>query len=144
MKWEPHDVIRLSALLGAIALFVLGAAMMWQGIAAEGSIDLKSSIVSGSIKTGSAGLFICFMSFVVMVFVLAGTHKQQSTVATVNADRSRFKRILPVFLTLLAVLVGSILLASSGYPGFAFLAFLCGFLLFVVVVAALTFLEEER
>jgi hypothetical protein len=55
------DVIRLVALLGAILLFALGAFMMWQGISAEGAIDIRSSVLSGSIKTGSTGLFIAFL-----------------------------------------------------------------------------------
>lgn len=70
MKWEPSDVLRLVALIGALVMFGIGAFMMWQGISAEGAIDIKSSVLSGSIKTGSAGLFIAFLSFAVIVFVL--------------------------------------------------------------------------
>ncbi|MBX3628002.1 MAG: hypothetical protein KF892_23540 [Rhizobacter sp.] len=144
MKWEPHDVIRLVALIGAIALFCLGGAMMWQGVAAEGTIDLKSSVISGSLKTGSAGLFIAFLAFVVIVSVLAGAHKSPQSQPQQATDRSRFKRLLPVFFVLLVALAASVALASAGYAIFIGLSLLCGLLLVIVVVALLTFLEEER
>lgn len=145
MKWEPQDVIRLIALIGAIGLFCLGDAMMWQGISAEGAIDLKSSVLSGSLKTGSAGLFIAFLSFFVMVFVLSGvSHKASSFASSRTDERSRFKRLLPVFFVLLIALAVSTALASAGYPGFIGMAFLSGLLLLIVVIALLTFLETDQ
>lgn len=145
MKWEPQDVIRLVALIGAIALFCLGATMMWQGISAEGTIDLKSSIISGSLKSGSAGLFIAFLAFVIMVFVLSGaSHRREPSPSIKGDEKSRFKKLLPVFFVLLLALAASVALASAGYYAFIGLAWLSGFLLFIVVIGLLTFLEEER
>ena len=144
MKWEPQDVIRLVALIGAIVLFCLGAAMMWQGVAAEGTIDLKSSVISGTLKTGSAGLFIAFLSFVVIVFVIVGSHKPGQAIGTRTEERSRFKRLLPIFFALLVALAAAVSLGSAGYPAFIGLALLIGGLLVLVVIASLTFLEEER
>ena len=62
VSWQPADVIRLAALIGAFLLAV-GSLMMWFGISADGAIDIKSTVVSGSIKTASAGLFILFLPF---------------------------------------------------------------------------------
>jgi hypothetical protein len=77
MKWEPINIIRLVALIGAMLLFAIGVVMIWQGISAEGAIDIKSSFLSGSVKTGSAGLFIAFLSFAIIAFVLLSLGKQQ-------------------------------------------------------------------
>lgn len=55
--------------------------MMGFGIAAEGAIDIKSTVISGSIKTASAGLFILFFAFAIIVYVLASlgaSHLAQS------------------------------------------------------------------
>lgn len=70
MKWEPVDIIRAVALVGGFLLVGLGAWLMWLGVGADGAIDIKSSLLSGSIKTGSAGLFIGFFGCVIVLFVL--------------------------------------------------------------------------
>ena len=69
--WKPNDWIRLAAVIGAFALFGIGAWMLFQGISAEGVVDLKSSILSGTIKASSAGLYVCFFALFIIVFVLA-------------------------------------------------------------------------
>lgn len=86
-NWTPNDWIRLVALIGAFGLFGLGAWMLFLGIAAEGTIDLKSSILSGTIKASSAGLYICFFALFIIVFVLASLLKSQ---------RVRFDLIRPI------------------------------------------------
>lgn len=145
MKWEPADVIRLSALIGALLLFALGAFMMWQGIAAEGAIDIKSSVLTGSIKTASAGLFIAFLSFAIIVFVLSSLTKRTSAISQPSASgHTKSKRIAKLLIVLFIGLVTTGGLAALGYgPGFVFLAFFFGLMLSVVGIAYLTFLENE-
>lgn len=142
MKWEPSDVIRLVALIGALIMFCVGAFMMWQGISAEGAIDIKSSVLSGSIKTGSAGLFIAFLAFAVMVFVL--TAAGQKAFASSASTESRAERLGR---GLVALLLGCVVtggLAAAGYGvGFAALAMFLGFAFFMGGIAYLTFLEND-
>jgi hypothetical protein len=71
LRWKPNDVIRLGALIGGFVLFLLGALMLYQGISAEGLLDLKSALLSGSVKTASAGLYICFFAVFIIAVVLA-------------------------------------------------------------------------
>jgi hypothetical protein len=146
MKWEPSDIIRFTALIGAFLLSILGALMMWRGIAAEGAIDIKSSVLTGSIKTGSAGLFITFLAFVIIVFVLSSlvqsTLKSSQPLATGHAKSKRIAKLLIVLFVGLIVSAG---LAAFGYArGFAILAGFFGFLLIPVGIAYLAFLENER
>jgi hypothetical protein len=144
MPWEPQDRIRIVALVGALVMFLLGAIMMWKGVSAEGIIDLKSSLISGSLKTGSAGLFICFLSFVMIVFIISNpSNKPISRFFKYSDDRSRFKKLLPVFFALLTIFSISVAAAAFGREIFGFLAFGSGFLLLIVTVGMLEFLGSE-
>lgn len=142
MNTEHQYLTRIIALMGAFIMFAIGAVMMWQGISAEGTIDIKSSILSGSIQTGSAGLFISFLSFfiIAMVLLLTGVNKKE----TENEVQQRHKRAMPIFWALLICFVTSTTLAVSGYgAGFGIAAGALGFLLFMSVVAILTYIESE-
>lgn len=147
MKWEPKDIIRLVALFGALLVFALGALMMWMGISAEGAINIKSTILSGSIKTGSAGLFIAFLAFVIMALVLLSLRMQPSGEPhqfKPISNKSKSQRILPVLWCILIALVISGGLGALGYgDGFGALAFFLGMLLVLVGAAYLTFLDNE-
>jgi hypothetical protein len=100
--WTPHDWTRLAALVGGFGLFGLGAWMLYQGIAAEGVINLKSSILSGTIKTSSAGLYICFFALFVIVFVLVSLVALSTSPA--GATTSRARRLMPMFWGVLGAL----------------------------------------
>ncbi|RFC30752.1 MAG: hypothetical protein DID91_2727704777 [Candidatus Nitrotoga sp. MKT] len=102
-NWTPNDWIRLVALIGAFGLFGLGAWMLFLGIAAEGTIDLKSSILSGTIKASSAGLYICFFALFIIVFVLASLLSLPRSSSTSPASRAR--RLMPIFWGMLGALV---------------------------------------
>lgn len=124
MKWEPTDIIRLVALLGGFFLCALGAYLMWLGVGAEGTVDIKSSVLSGTVKTGSAGLFIIFFGFSIVLFVLATLTAKASLASTSLTKRhSKAKAIGQAFSALFIATVGSGALGAFGYgPGFAFLA----------------------
>ena len=68
--WKPNDWIRLAALIGAFLLFAIGALMLFYGVTADGVVDIKSTILSGTIKASSAGLYLCFFAMFIIVFVL--------------------------------------------------------------------------
>jgi len=147
MQWEPKDITRLVALLGSLLLFILGAVMMWSGISAEGAIDIKSSILSGSVKTASAGLFICFLSFVIIVFVVFSlSHQSQApNFSRAEGEVKPFKRIgAAAKITFLAFIVTGAL-ASSGYgEGYGAMAFFLGCGLFFTGLVYVIALDEDR
>lgn len=123
-------------------MFGIGAFMMWQGISAEGAIDIKSSVLSGSIKTGSAGLFIAFLSFAMIVFVLTSAGQKTSQISSTNLSKS--KRLGKGLVALLAACILSGALAAAGFgTGFAMLSTFLGFAFFMGGIAYLTFLENE-
>ena len=66
--WNPSEVRKLIA---QIAGFGFGAAGVWlliSGVAATGSLNITSSALSGKIESGSAGLFLIFLGFFLILF----------------------------------------------------------------------------
>lgn len=134
-RWKPADVVRLIAMLGAFILFCIGVLMMWKGIAVEGAIDIKSSVLSGTIKTASAGLFVAFLSFVVIIFVLTtmGGHVWPAESQVSKDQKTGLKGFVLAFWILLALslLTGS--LSALGYgQGFGAMSMGVGFGAFVL------------
>jgi hypothetical protein len=72
----------LILLVAAIVFFAIGLWMIYSGIKAEGTIDIKSVVVSGTVKSGSAGIFVAVLSFMLMVFSLPGISRGDQEGAT--------------------------------------------------------------
>ena len=98
LYWKPNDWLRLISLVGAFGLFGVGSWMLFQGISAEGFVDLKSTLLSGTLKTSSAGLYICFFALFIIIFVLV------TLVSRPKGGAGRARRLLPVLWTLLIAL----------------------------------------
>jgi hypothetical protein len=132
-------------LIGGFSLFALGGWMLFEGVKAEGSVDLKSTVLSGTIKASSAGLYLCFFALFIIIFVLVsllGT-KQEDSAAR---PRGRSAKLIPIFWGLLAALgicAGAIAVLPEGTrSGFAMAV---GFLIPTIasVVFALMRLANE-
>lgn len=135
-KWQPSDIIRLVALIVAFVLAIGGAVMMWLGISADGAIDIKSAVISGSIKTGSAGLFILFFAFAIIVYVLASL--SASHLAKPSIVHSPPRVIGIAFFGALGSCLTAGTLGALGYgSGFGFFAFMLGFLTVGIGIAYL-------
>lgn len=66
--WNPSEIRKLIA---QIAGFGFGAAGVWlliSGVRATGSLNITSSALSGKIESGSAGLFLIFLGFFLILF----------------------------------------------------------------------------
>ena len=145
MKWEPADIIRLVALLGGFLLCGLGALLMWLGVGAEGVVDIRSSVLTGTIKTASAGLFILFFGFGIIIFVLATlSAKAANAQLTVAQRKSRTRQIAYAFWGVLVAFVAIASFGSLGYgAGFGPAAMFLGVLLFFTGLAYVVQLENE-
>lgn len=145
MNWQPKDILNLVALIGAFVLFAVGAVMVWHGVSAEGTIDIKSSLVSGSLKTGSAGLFMVFLAFLLAAFSLLSINgeSKQNKAPTIER-RTRSARLAKGFFALVAGSAICTALASAGFGvGFGLLAGALAFFAMFAGFAYLTFLENE-
>jgi hypothetical protein len=144
IHWKPNDWIRLAGLTGAFAVFGIGAWMLFQGISAEGVVDLKSSVLSGTIKASSAGLYMCFFALFIIVIVLATLLTPSNGPA--SGAKPRAHRLMSVFWGLLAGLglcaVGIALTEGSARTGFM-MAIGALVVPLVIVVSALVSMTAE-
>jgi hypothetical protein len=114
MKISVSDLLRVIAMLSGIVLLFVGIDMIRDGLSAEGTIDIKSSLFSGSLKTGSSGLFVCFFGFMIVGLALLSTvARTEKSGEGPSASTMRVKFALTVFFGLLASAIGCALLATS-------------------------------
>jgi len=118
--WKPNDWLRLIALLGAFGLFGVGSWMLLRGISAEGFVDLKSALLSGTLRASSAGLYICFFALFIIVFVLVTlvTPPREGAAKT----KGRARRLASVFWALLFALAAcglGVAFLPDGFRSFA-------------------------
>lgn len=145
MKWEPVDIIRFAALVGGFLLCGLGSYLMWLGVGAQGEVNIRSTIVSGAIKTGSAGLFIIFFGFLIVLFVLATlTAKMSAAHATPSARKTKSESIgRAMAIQFVALIVSGALAAAGLGPGFGGLAVALGVGLLFTGFAYMEFATQE-
>ena len=67
MKPTFDQVLRLVVCVAGLVFFGVAIWMVQKGISANGVIDIKSEVLSGHLETGSAGLFLAFFSFLMIV-----------------------------------------------------------------------------
>lgn len=144
-NWTPQDIIRLTALIGGFLLCALGGLLMWLGVGADGVVDIKSSVLSGTVKTGSAGLFTLFFGFGVIIFVIASLAARESQDRLSPTQRkSRTTHIVRAFWGVLFAFVVMTVCAALGYgAGFGGAALFLGGLLVFVGIAYVVQLEYE-
>lgn len=110
-RWEIGHTFRLILLVAAIVFFAIGLSMIYSGIKAEGTIDIKSAVVSGTVKSGSAGIFITVLSFMLMVLSLPAISRddKDSTTRITFWQNERNRKIAFGFALVLIVIVAFIL-----------------------------------
>src|SRR5437016_6221407 len=103
VPWKPNDWLRLISLVGAFGLFAVGTGMLLRGISAEGIVDLRSTLFSGTLKASSAGLYICFFALFIIIFVLITlvTPPKKGT----SKAKGRSRRLALLFWALLVAVV---------------------------------------
>jgi hypothetical protein len=108
--------MRLLLLLSGIAFFGVGVWMIKSGISAEGSIDIRSELLSGSLKTGSVGLFITFFSFFMILFSVIFSKSpavSQPKPEESSALKSKWRVIRIILFSLYALTIIADLIARS-------------------------------
>ena len=92
-RWSSADWLRLTIAIGSFGLFAAGGWLMYLGITADGLVDVKTSLASGTLKTGSAGLFMCFFAFLMIVFCLITVPSKSDETPVVH---SRSRKLIPI------------------------------------------------
>lgn len=103
MKLTFNELMRLLLLASRIIFFGIGVWMIKDGVAAEGSIDIRATFLTGSLKTGSAGLFIAFFAFFMILTAVVFSHR---SAVPQSETRKPFKSRMLVLVTVMLILWG--------------------------------------
>jgi hypothetical protein len=144
--WKPNDWLRLLSLAGAFGLFSIGMWMLFRGILAEGVVDLKSTLFSGTLKTSSAGLYICFFALFIMIFVLLPiiTPAREGAAKARGRARRLFWLFWALLFALAAFALGAAFLPKDLYALLSAPIAVLGVCLSWVVVALIDLAHEDN
>ncbi len=82
---------RSVSVLTAFLMVLSGIYMCIQGIKDKGLINIKSSIVEGTIETGSLGLLIMFLGVVIIIAALKRVHPHEGEEIHLVVDGNEVK-----------------------------------------------------
>jgi len=112
MKPSFDQVLRLIVCVAGIVFFGVGIWMVQKGISAQGVIDIKSEVLSGHLETGSAGLFVMFFSFFLIVLSFLLKHPSTAKSEFPQKKPSRIPAMLTLSIFLRMVAIGSFWLST--------------------------------
>jgi hypothetical protein len=114
--WNPHEIRKLVSQLAGIALGVGGFYLLVQGVQASGRINVSSNIVSGELESGSAGLFLLFLGFLLIVMpTLWGGASTNVESAAAGDAKARNYDVRLIILAVAAIVVTFLLLFGGEY-----------------------------
>ena len=82
---------RSVSLIIALVMVISGIYMCTKGIVEKGSINLKSSVVEGTIETGSLGLLVMFLGVIIILAALRRVHPHEGEEISVTIDGNEIK-----------------------------------------------------
>ena len=152
--WTPKEIRKLIALLSGIGLEIAGIILLLNQVQSTGIIDISSSIISGKIQSGSAGLLLCFLGLFVIIFSIIGGKELISHATSETNDsndnnnniklNSSLKRGLIIILSLallVAVLIfGGEFLRKAGWGMGDFLIVIGVFLSIIEFITIVNFI----
>ena len=66
-RWTPKQLHKMMTLITGIALIATGVILLCNNVGAQGSVDIKTTFVTGKITSGSAGLFCFFFGLILII-----------------------------------------------------------------------------
>jgi len=86
--WTPHELRKLIAQVAGLISGVAGVTLIIKGVQAAGHINISSSILSGQIESGSAGLFLVFLGFLLIIFPALSQGQTKALAAIIGDKKS--------------------------------------------------------
>ena len=125
-RWEIGHTFRLILLIAAI-YFLLSIWMIYSGIKAEGTIDIKAVVVSGTVRSGSAGILVIVLSFMLMVLSLPVINRgdKEGTTRITFWQNEKNRKIVFGFALVLIVLFAFLLTKEYYFLGVLFAIISC-------------------
>ena len=114
--WTPNDVRKLISQTSGIALAIYGITLIVNDVRASGKINFTTSLISGQVESGSAGILLLFFSIILIIVPTISFRKlrSESEALTVSEKKSRlnFKARF-----IIGILLGIILSFALNYFG---------------------------
>ena len=117
--WTPVEVRKLIAQITGIASIIVGVLLMLNEIKAEGAVDISSEVLSGSIQSADAGMFLLFVGF----FLVLVPAISKSANHIINTDQKQSPRgsvkigpiIKLIISSIVFMIVGGLSVVTSHY-----------------------------
>lgn len=101
-KWSPLE-IRKTISLGAGILTILMGIFLFIGTSANGNIDIKTSFLTGTIHSESAGIFVCLFGFMLIIYSIVPSRASRPNKN--NADLLKERKLLVILLLTFLILI---------------------------------------
>jgi hypothetical protein len=135
MNLQTKDIFRLTTLIAGIIFFLIGIIMVLYDISAEGVIDITSVVISGKLRTGSAGLFIILFAFIMIILASIPEMSNSIKIPVLSKETSSFGKSFKVFVILSILFIVSVIGFSLSDEGvraiFGGAAVFSGFVIFI-------------
>ena len=139
--WTPKEVRKLIAQIAGILFGIGGIALMIADVKATGKINISTTLVSGQIESGSAGLLLLFFSFFLVIMPsFSGREikrkKKKENAKTDNLSLVQKDIIISIVGGILtsSFFIISPLLNEKGYTSFSTILLIAAYLFAVLTV----------
>jgi hypothetical protein len=109
--WTPKEVRKLIILIAGILFVFFGIYLMVNQVVTTGSIDISSSLITGKIQSGSAGLFIAFIG---LIMSLSSLISKESSVFPTLKNNKIFLALLLLILLFISLYIYIVYPKSPG------------------------------
>lgn len=145
MEWKANEIIKLLGLIFGFLLSLVGAFLLLKEIQAVGSISIKTLIGAGEVTSGSAGLFLLFFSFFIIVLALSGMHANEKRKASRFENFSNSFKVLAILLISLGIGIFIVTKVDErAREVISPLLFLLGFIIFFWIIAMIACLAGDN
>jgi len=134
--WTPTEVRKTIGLICGLGFITWGAIMMVEKITANGTFEIKSSLLEGKLESGSAGLFLIFVGLFIVIFSMLNSNRDES-----KKDFIKNNKVILAICILLFFIITMLLYVF--FPNNSILiTFACSALLFPFVMLVRAIIQE--
>lgn len=102
-KWSPLEIRKTISLGAGILTILMGIFLLFIGTSANGNIDIKTSFLTGTIHSESAGIFVCLFGFMLIIYSIVPSRASRPNKN--NADLLKERKLLVILLLTFLILI---------------------------------------
>jgi hypothetical protein len=102
-RWTPIEVRKLISLVSGIILIILGIILLTYQTKADGIVDFKFGVITGNIKSTSAGLFISLFGLILIAISFVASNNS-NTPPSYSFDITKGLKHIGLMLTFILLL----------------------------------------